>query len=134
MNSEFVNHHNNPEQYALVHSKTISKIRGAKKMAEFDNNDDAYEGLVKIKKHCKRVYRKCCAQNGINGNEVELGYRTLQRLGCTKEDPNVEIVPTNWFCYLWHHYESSTRVTFRIAAIALLFTIAGLALSIINLY
>ena len=127
VDKEFVTLHNEYERYALVYSKSFAKIYdNNKSLKELSNNNSALEGFVKIKYNGETVYRKCCAHFGINGGEIAIGYRTMCKLGITEEDKEVEVVSTNWFCYLWKHVDSIIRCPFRIAVISLLISVIGI--------
>lgn len=131
LDTAFVQQHNDYECYALVNSRKMAETQDENKMADYGDSSDAIEGLVKISHNCKAVYRKCKARNGLKGNEVALGYRTLQKLGLPK-GAQVKIKPTCWFCYLWHHYESVIKWPFRFAVVSLLITLVGAIFSIIS--
>lgn len=132
---------NNHNFYALVHSSAFKKVNGATLGNETDI--DCLEGLVKISHGCNRVYRKMRTYTaegfGVDGNCVCLDYRTRKILkveaidkdknDSTTEENKVTIEPTNWFCYLWNHVDSTIKWPFRITFVSLVITVVCSVLS-----
>lgn len=134
MDFEFVQMHNDFEGYVLVYSKALGKIQDGENLGDVAGNNDALEGLVRIKHNCKCVYRKCIAHKGIKANEVALGYRSRKKLGLENDNMGyVNVMPTNWFCYLWNHYQSVIKWPFRISFVSLTITTVGAIITILTL-
>lgn len=129
LDKDFVDKHNDYENYVLVYSKAMEELYDGK----FCNDDDATDALVKVRYSCTTVYRKCVARYGMKEGQVALGYRTKKILGIDANS-KVKVSKTNWFCYLWHHNDSTVKWPFRIAFIALLLTAAQAVISIVKLF
>lgn len=116
------------EKFVLMHSGCFSKI--------FNGNMDkvdpeCLEGLVKIQHKCRTVYRRYRGSK-VDGNVVELGYRTQKELK-VKDGDEVVIKPTNWFCYLWHNQDSCIKHPFRIAFVGIILTLISFLLTLLGL-
>ena len=118
-----------------MYSSAFKKVNG--KTLEKETNPDCIEGLVKISHGCKRVYRKMRTYTaegvGTDGDCVCLNYRTCKTLkvdaidkdknDSATDENKVTIKPTNWFCYLWNHVDSTIKWPFRIAFVSLVITV-----------
>ncbi len=107
------------ENYVLVHSKNLGSLI-CKKTKRQKRPQYYWEGLVKISREDgegKPVYRKCRACNGINSEEIALGYRTQSALFPQNKQKNKEVVVerANNFCYLWKQFDTANRSAFRAA-------------------
>ena len=131
---EFVQNTLDYEQYALIYSKNYEKIM-EKTPSETDQDKDYWAGLVKISSDAigsKSVYRKCRAYSGIKSHDVALGYRTQQTLSLNnKDNKEIRVERTNWFCYLWNQFDTAKKYGFRAAVYGIGFTIVFSLLSII---
>ena len=116
--SEFVNKHQNDyENFVALYSKEVSSFIDTKE----GKTPDSVEGLVCIQNasnKCKRIYRRVVASStyGLDGSHAMLGNRSMNQLGINEYD-KIIISPTNWFCYLWHYYDSTIRCPFKVAVI-----------------
>lgn len=133
MPSEFVKDHIDYENYVVAYSKDLAKIYGEEVIADGIDDRDQFDGLVKIRHSNKVVYRKCVAGKGVLKDAIGIGYRTLGKLGIKKADytESVCVMPTNWFCYLWHHNNSAVRGPFIFGFFSLVISILGIIVSII---
>ena len=120
------------EQYALIYSENYEKIMGK---THNETDQDYWAGLVKISSDAigsKSVYRKCRAYSGIKSHDVALGYRTQKPLSLNnKENKEIRVERTNWFCYLWNQFDTAKKYGFRAAVYGIGFTIVFSLLSII---
>lgn len=130
---EFVEANSEFENYVLVYSKSLAKIYGDEVLADGIDDKNQFEGLVKVCCGKKVVYRKCIARKGFSKDEMGIGYRTLMKLGISNggDTEFVCVMPTNWFCYLWHHNNSVVRGPFIFAFFSLIFSILGIIVSIV---
>jgi hypothetical protein len=130
LDKDFVKYETEYERYAFTNWKNISDILKKKKGNEVND----IECIVKIISGKKKVYRKCRSSNEFKKDEIALGYRTALKLGVKQDnDDKVVIKKSCRFPYLWYHIDSTIRVPFRVAVIALIFAILPLIETIINL-
>ena len=123
LDNDFVKYETEYERYAFTNWKNISDILKKKKGNEVND----IECVVKIISGKKKVYRKCRSSNEFKKDEIALGYRTALKLGVEQDNEDkVVIKKACWFSYLWHHIDSTIRGPFRVAVIALIFTILPL--------
>lgn len=128
--NDFVKYETEYERYAFTNWKNISDILKKKKGNEVND----IECIVKIISGKKKVYRKYRSSNEFKKDEIALGYRTALKLGVKQDnDDKVVIKKSCRFPYLWYHIDSTIRVPFRVAVIALIFAILPLIETIINL-
>lgn len=132
--SNFANQHEDVEMLVALHSSAF------KQLYNWDNSKtpNEFETIVciraKERKNSKKVYRKAIghAFNGLNGDNVMVGYRT-RRLLNVKENDEVIITRGCWFMYLLNHLNSAIRGPFIIAIIFGIITLISFILSIIPL-
>lgn len=130
LDNDFVKYEMEYERYAFTNWKNISDILKKKKGNEVND----IECIVKIISGKKKVYRKYRSSNEFKKDEIALGYRTALKLGVKQDnDDKVVIKKSCRFPYLWYHIDSTIRVPFRVAVIALIFAILPLIETIINL-
>lgn len=130
LDKDFVKYETEYERYAFTNWKNISDILKKKK----GNQVNDIECIVKIISGKKKVYRKYRSSNEFKKDEIALGYRTALKLGVKQDnDDKVVIKKSCRFPYLWYHIDSTIRVPFRVAVIALIFAILPLIETIINL-
>ncbi len=107
------------ENFALVYSKSLGSLI-CKKTKRQIRPQYYWEGLVKISREDgegKPVYRKCRACNGINSEEIALGYRTQKELFPQNNQKKKKVIVerANNFCYLWKQFDTANRSAFRAA-------------------
>ena len=130
LDKDFVKYETEYERYAFTYWKNISDLLKKKK----GNQVNDIECIVKIISGKKKVYRKYRSSNEFKKDEIALGYRTALKLGVKQDnDDKVVIKKSCRFPYLWYHIDSTIRVPFRVAVIALIFAILPLIETIINL-
>ena len=130
LDNDFVKYETEYERYAFTNWKNISDILKKKKGNEVND----IECIVKIISGKKKVYRKYRSSNEFKKDEIALGYRTALKLGVKQDnDDKVVIKKSCRFPYLWYHIDSTIRVPFRVAVIALIFAILPLIETIINI-
>lgn len=126
-NSQFVKDHKSDyEHFIALQSREI---------IPYLNDAETFEGLVCVKNasnKCKRIYRKTVGSTafGLDGQHVMMGARSMKQLNLPKGG-KVIIKPTNWFCYLWNHYDSTIRHPFRCAIII---GIISIAIGVLSLF
>ena len=107
------------EQYAVLSSRAYKDLFGNKE----DVPEYAQEGLLKISKGCKSIYRKYKGKSiKDETNYVVVGYRSRKYLGVNERE-QVVVKPTWWLPYLWHYYDTPTKHAFRLAVISLFLTL-----------
>ena len=93
------------------------------------NAGHSIDRFVKITKDGKSIIRKCSGQNGLNANEIALGYKTLQELNAKVGDV-VSVKPVGFFNYYWNNSEGYTEWVFRIAIIGFSLTVLEAIISL----
>ena len=116
---------------AIFYSKDFKTIFGEKMS---DAHEGAIEGIVKISKYNKTIYRKYIAWNKATEGNVKLSTRSLALLGMD-DYAKVTITKSNWFAYMWHNNDSTIRVPFKLAFWSILLTLlTGLCSLAVSLF
>ena len=134
MEPDFVSSRSDYEHYVLVNSSAFGSIYGEK--INETNKPDTLEGLVKVSFNGHSVYRKAISRCFVKKDKVQMGYRTHSELGIkdVNAEHKVQIVPANWFKYLWFNYESYVKQPFRVAVLGLVITIFSFIISVLSLF
>lgn len=130
----FTDKYEESEQLIALQNRNIGELSGWK---DAEVSDEAWEMLVKVTnpENGRSIYRRAVGYtaNDFTAQDIMLGYRSIKQLQ-TVIGSKVIVQPTNWFCYLWCHAQSTIRYPFRIAIVAgllsLLFGVVSVILSV----
>lgn len=121
---EFLSKYENAERYAVMNAATFKKCVGYKKSDVQDAKK--LEGMLKITNPCTRksIYRRYYYDSKVENNAVLLSLTARSELGFTgtfhkNNNWMVSIERANWFCYYLRNSDSSIRMPFRLAILAL---------------